>query len=236
MPSDANSAEALSTTDATAGLTCTALGPYRGTVAGMRQLWCARDLPGFTVLAPFSCRAAPLCRMQPEPVLEIRREQAHLSAEQPPSRQDPRFSAAHADPRRPGDHRAPAYQGPLRAVRLIRFAVMLPEPARLRRRADFAEVVRGGTRAGRPTLVVHLLRDGDTRPRAGFIVSKQVGTSVRRHRVTRQLRHLMAERLDALPVGTRVVVRARPESAGRTATELGADLDRALDRLIGGGR
>lgn len=113
---------------------------------------------------------------------------------------------------------------------------MLPEPARLRRRAEFDEVVRRGARAGRPTLVVHLLRDGDARPRAGFIVSKQVGTSVRRHRVTRQLRHLMADRLQALPAGTRVVVRARPESADRQSTELAADLDRALGRLIGGDR
>lgn len=113
---------------------------------------------------------------------------------------------------------------------------MLPEPARLRRRAEFDEVVRTGRRAGRPTLVVHLMHDGSDRPRAGFIVSKQVGTSVRRHRVTRQLRHLMADRLDALPSGTRVVVRARPESAGRTSRELGADLDRALRRLIEGSR
>jgi ribonuclease P protein component len=113
---------------------------------------------------------------------------------------------------------------------------MLPEPARLRRRVEFDEVVRGGARAGRPTLVVHLLRDGDAEPRAGFIVSKQVGTSVRRHRVTRQLRHLMADRLGTLPAGTRVVVRARPESAGRTAVDLGTDLDRAFARLIGGSR
>jgi ribonuclease P protein component len=113
---------------------------------------------------------------------------------------------------------------------------MLPEPARLRRRVDFDEVVRGGARAGRPTLVIHLLRDGDAAPRAGFIVSKQVGSSVCRHRVTRQLRHLMADRLGGLPAGTRVVVRARADSAGRTASDLGADLDRALGRLIGGGR
>lgn len=113
---------------------------------------------------------------------------------------------------------------------------MLPEPARLRRRVEFDEVVRGGARAGRPTLVVHLLRDGDADPRAGFIVSKQVGSSVCRHRVTRQLRHLMADRLAALPSGTRVVVRARPESAGRASSDLGADLDRALARLVGGVR
>jgi len=113
---------------------------------------------------------------------------------------------------------------------------MLPEPARLRRRVEFDEVVRAGRRAGRPTLVVHLLHEGTERPRAGFIVSKQVGCSVRRHRVTRQLRHLMADRLEALPAGTRVVVRARPESAGRASHELAADLDRALHRLIGAAR
>jgi ribonuclease P protein component len=108
---------------------------------------------------------------------------------------------------------------------------MLPEPARLRHRADFAEVVRRGARAAKPTVVVHLDNDGAQRRQAGFIVSKQVGTSVRRHRVARQLRHLMADRLPALPAGSRVVVRARPAAAGRTSRQLGADLDGALRRL-----
>ena len=109
---------------------------------------------------------------------------------------------------------------------------MLPEPARLRRRADFDEVVRRGARAGRSTVVVHLDTAGD-RHQAGFIVSKQVGNSVSRHRVSRQLRHLMAARLATLPAGTRVVVRARPAAAGQTSATLGADLDGALRRVCG---
>jgi len=109
----------------------------------------------------------------------------------------------------------------------------------MRRSAEFDQVVRRGFRAGRPTLVVHLLRpDTDAPPPStqamvGFIVSKGVGTAVVRHRVTRQLRHLMAGRLAGVPAGARIVLRARPEAAGRTSAALGADLDRALMRLTG---
>lgn len=114
---------------------------------------------------------------------------------------------------------------------------MLPESVRLRRRTDFDEVVRHGRRAGRSTLVVHLwvpdVSAGSELNKVGFIVSKQVGNSVRRHRVTRQLRHLMRDRLETLPAGSRVVVRARPDAAGRSSAELGRDLDGVLRRLSG---
>jgi ribonuclease P protein component len=119
---------------------------------------------------------------------------------------------------------------------------MLPESVRLRRRTDFDEVVRHGRRAGRSTLVVHLwvpdravsdASAGSELSKVGFIVSKQVGNSVHRHRVTRQLRHLMRDRLETVPGGSRVVVRARPDAAGRSSADLGRDLDSALRRLSG---
>jgi len=66
----------------------------------------------------------------------------------------------------------------------------------------------------------------------GFIVSRGVGNSVTRHRVTRQLRHLMRERYLRLPPGTGVVVRAMRAAAGRTSAELGSSLDRALDKTV----
>ena len=72
---------------------------------------------------------------------------------------------------------------------------------------------------------------GDAPARVGFVVSKAVGNSVVRHRVQRQLRHLCAERLTALPPGTLLVVRALPAAAGSTSRELGADLDKGLRRL-----
>ncbi len=64
--------------------------------------------------------------------------------------------------------------------------------------------------------------------RAGFVVSKTVGNAVVRNRVRRRLRHLVRDRIDALPVGTTLVVRAQPAAAAMTSAELGADLDAAL--------
>ncbi len=66
----------------------------------------------------------------------------------------------------------------------------------------------------------------------GFIVSGAVGDAVTRHRVTRQLRHLMRDRYRGIPYGTGVVVRALPTAGGRTSAELGIALDRALGRAL----
>ncbi len=106
--------------------------------------------------------------------------------------------------------------------------------ARMQRSRDFRETVSEGSRAGRPRLVVHVLRGqekGDISPNVGFVVSSAVGGSVIRHQVTRRLRHIMWSKLDALPRGTRIVVRALPASATATSVELESDVDKALTRL-----
>ncbi len=64
--------------------------------------------------------------------------------------------------------------------------------------------------------------------RFGLVVGRGVGNSVVRHRVSRRLRALLAQRLDRVPPGADVVVRARPEAASATSAQLGADLDSAL--------
>lgn len=120
---------------------------------------------------------------------------------------------------------------------------MLPSESRLRRREDFATAVRRGRRAGRPLLVVHL-RSGNTDPhtpgstaspvRAGFVVSKAVGGAVVRNLVKRRLRHLVRDRLDQLPAGSLVVVRALPGAGEADHAQLARDLDTALQRLLGG--
>lgn len=69
-------------------------------------------------------------------------------------------------------------------------------------------------------------------PRAGLVVSKAVGGSVVRHRVSRRLRHLLAPKLGELPVGAMLVVRALPPAAGATSTELGDDLDAGLRGVL----
>ncbi len=110
---------------------------------------------------------------------------------------------------------------------------MLPAAHRLRRSADFAAVVRQGHRAGRSSLVVHLLRtDEQAAARCGLVVSKAVGSAAVRNTVKRRLRHLMRENMSRLPEGSMLVVRALPAAAGADSHALGADLEGALDRLL----
>ncbi|HYN97149.1 MAG TPA: ribonuclease P protein component [Pilimelia sp.] len=128
---------------------------------------------------------------------------------------------------------------------------MLAAAHRLRRSNEFAAAVRGGRRAGRGAVVVHLTAPpagggvehpaGDQQPgpactpgqqaldvRAGFVVSRAVGGAVVRNAVRRRLRHLVADRLAALPPGATLIVRALPAAAQRSFAGLAADLDAAL--------
>jgi ribonuclease P protein component len=121
---------------------------------------------------------------------------------------------------------------------------MLAATHRLRRRSDFAATIRGGRRAARGAVVVHLDHppapaqpaELPAPPRAGFVVSKAVGGAVERNRVKRRLRHLVRARIDNLPPGAMLVVRALPAAAGRSYAELGTDLDGALARATIGRR
>jgi len=65
----------------------------------------------------------------------------------------------------------------------------------------------------------------------GFVVSRAVGNAVMRNAVRRRLRQLSRERLAQLPPGAEVVVRALPAAAAATYADLGADLDRCLQRV-----
>jgi ribonuclease P protein component len=122
---------------------------------------------------------------------------------------------------------------------------MLASAARLRRRNEFAATVRGGRRAARGTVVVHLLTVPTPHPddtparagiqvpaRAGFVVSRAVGGAVVRNRVKRRLRHLVRPHLETLPPGTDLVVRALPAAADRSYAELGEDLAAALSAAL----
>ena len=92
--------------------------------------------------------------------------------------------------------------------------------------------VRHGSKAGRMHLVVHLLPDATRadEPEVGFVVSRGVGSAVVRNRVKRRLRHLMRSRMERLPAGCRVVVRALPPAGDAPAMALEADLEAALRR------
>jgi ribonuclease P protein component len=115
---------------------------------------------------------------------------------------------------------------------------VLPAPNRLRKRAEFTSAVRasGGSRAGSRILVVHAHQTGARAgcpPRVGFVVSRTVGGAVVRNRTKRRLRALVAARLDRIPEGTDLVVRANPAAAGISSRELAAALDPLFHKVIG---
>jgi ribonuclease P protein component len=72
----------------------------------------------------------------------------------------------------------------------------------------------------------------DRPARVGFVVPRTVGGAVVRNRVRRQLRHLVADRMEGLPSGATLVVRVLPEAAGATTAQLAADIDAALARCL----
>jgi ribonuclease P protein component len=95
---------------------------------------------------------------------------------------------------------------------------------------DFRLTIRRGAKGAQPTLVTHVVPGTGGLTSVGFVVSKGVGSAVDRNRVKRQLRHLMRERIEQLPAGSRVVVRALPKASGAGGATLADHLDAALSR------
>jgi ribonuclease P protein component len=125
---------------------------------------------------------------------------------------------------------------------------VLPADHRLVDPSSFRRATRLGRKAGSRLLVTHLLvepveptgatastapvRDPQAPARVGLVVSKAVGTAVRRNLVKRRLRHAVRERLDLLPAGSVLVVRAHAAASAAPYAELGAELDRCLRRAL----
>lgn len=120
---------------------------------------------------------------------------------------------------------------------------MLARANRLTSGLTFGVAIRRGRRAARSTVVLHLdtplddVPDADRpQPRVGLVVGKAVGGAVVRNQVKRRLRHIMRERLDVLPGGAVLVVRALPPAGSAPSSVLTGDVDTALTRLLGRGR
>jgi ribonuclease P protein component len=104
------------------------------------------------------------------------------------------------------------------------------------RSTDFGLTVNRGVRAAQPDLVVHALKsvgDDTDAPKIGLVVSKSVGNAVERHRVSRQLRHVVRNVLGDLGPGDRIVIRALPSSRHALSARLEQELRSALRRVNG---
>lgn len=117
---------------------------------------------------------------------------------------------------------------------------MLAVGNRLRRRDEFAAVIKAGRRAGSGGLVVHVLAQpgsdlvqadrsvADKPVRVGFVVPRAAGNAVVRNLVRRRLRQLLHDRLAFLAPGTDVVVRVSAAATARSYAQLGSDLNAAI--------
>lgn len=110
---------------------------------------------------------------------------------------------------------------------------MLPAQYRMTRSTEFGATVSQGKRAAQPDLVVYNRSDetGEPGPRIGLVVSKAVGNSVQRHRVSRRLRHAARGVLTELDSADRVVIRALPSSRHAISPRLEQELRTALQRI-----
>ena len=93
---------------------------------------------------------------------------------------------------------------------------MLPNSARIKSSSEFATATKLGRRITGTSLVGYLYSANNNQPaRLGLIVGKSVGNSVVRHRIARQVRHAVREKISQMPNGTLFVVRAmkKPENA-----------------------
>ena len=105
-----------------------------------------------------------------------------------------------------------------------------PRSARVRTRADFDRVFKGGRRAGLPVLALHWTQDDAIAQRLGLAVSRKVDPhAVGRNRIKRQLRDEFRRLRATLAPGDYVVV-ARPGASQRSGLELRAAFHDLLRR------
>ncbi|WP_353826927.1 ribonuclease P protein component [Agromyces sp. SYSU T0242] len=106
---------------------------------------------------------------------------------------------------------------------------MLAKANRITSADDYRSVVRRGAKvAGAHTVSYIRSRDAGADARFGFIVSKKVGTAVRRNLVRRRLKAAGREFVDGGTSAVDIVVRALPSAAGADYAALRGELATAL--------
>ena len=90
----------------------------------------------------------------------------------------------------------------------------------LKRNGDFRKVYAGGKSYANRYLVLYVLNNGTNGNRLGISVSKKVGNSVIRHRITRLIRESYRIREDLFNSGLDMVVVARKSAEDKTCQEI----------------
>ena len=90
----------------------------------------------------------------------------------------------------------------------------------LKKNRDFQSVYKKGTSCGNKYLVMYILENRTGGNRLGISVSKKVGNSIVRHRITRLIRESYRLQEERFRCGLDIVVIARTGAKGRSYREI----------------
>jgi len=103
-----------------------------------------------------------------------------------------------------------------------------PKTARLRKRAEFLKLSRGGAKLHSASFVILTRSNSRSENRLGVTVSSKVGNAVVRNRVKRRVREYFRRHRAELPQGADILIIARPGAAGASSERLDGELRRAF--------
>ena len=90
----------------------------------------------------------------------------------------------------------------------------------LKNTSQFREVYENGRSCANGLLVLYIYKNGTDRRRLGLSVSKKVGNSVVRHRITRLIRESYIRLQDRMPAGCSFVIVARTKAANKSFSDI----------------
>jgi len=158
-------------------------------------------------------------------MVEEAQSEAHVPAQQPPPRQEARFSPSHGHSSRPERSAFPSPQGPRPPVGLI---------WRIRDRRSFVELRRRGRRAHHGCMTVTFASAPAGAPveppRVGFAISRKVGSAVVRNRLRRQIQAHLRTISEAMSPGV-YLFSLKPGAAEVDRSTLLSDVDSCLARF-----
>lgn len=103
-----------------------------------------------------------------------------------------------------------------------------PKSARLRKRPQFLNLSRTGSKFHSPNFVVISKSCDGAKSRLGITVSGKVGNSVMRNRIKRQVREFFRRHQSTLPPATDFLVIARNSAAALANSMISSELARAF--------
>ena len=129
-------------------------------------------------------------------------DEKDVPAQRAQTRQDTRFPQADVDQGRKGGHQGPSGEGAPAPVGVTPRRPHRPGVTAVRSRETFADLRRSSSRGRSGPLSVSFVAHPEwDRSQVAYAVSRKVGNAVRRNRLRRRLRAIVAERMADLPVG-----------------------------------